>query len=901
MANKQQNKLNSFLSQYKTKKGKGGEVTHTRIGDESLSVYPGAYHIPETELELFYQLYTSHIFEHGNQEYLTEKQLPQGPICIDIDFRYHSSVDRRQHKKYHINDLLQCILEYFKKLFKLDNDSCIRIMIFEKPKVNMLDSITKDGIHIIMNVSADVATKMILRKHLIKEIQNTWDDIPIVNSWEDVFDEAVMNCRNNWQMIGSQKPGNKKYSLTYYYNAMFSQGEWSLNELPIQVDYTKEYREFSVRTMSLVKWDLHDSMIEQHKSVSSVKTIKTSMQMNALKQEVHPRDIENEEQLDEAIDILMQNLTPQKYIIKETHDFTMCLPKSYWGIGSYNKWIKVCWALKNTHKKLLLTWIKFSSQSPDFSYSDIPDLCDRWDKIYYNDIIGVTNRSIIYWVKEDCPQNYYNIHRSTVDYFMNESVKELNEVNVATVLYHLYKDKYVCVGIKDDKWYEFINHKWEEVDSGTTLRYKISSVLFEKYTTKLERDQKKLSGIDPDNSEWTILKEWCKKITDCAQRVKTGVFKNSVMREAKELFFDKIFWTKIDTNPYLMCFNNGVIDFETNEFRYGKAEDYITKSTLIDYIPYDSIPHETINEVDEFMDQLFPLPQLNAYMWEHLASTLVGTNENQTFNIYIGSGANGKSKLVDFMTKVLGEYKGTLPITALTQKRSGIGSVSPEIAQLVGVRYAVMQEPSKGDKINEGIMKELTGGDPVQCRALYSSSKTFIPQFKLGVCTNNLFDITSNDDGTWRRIRVVDFQSKFTDNPYNDIKFPKDDYPHQFPIDRKIDEKFDLWKYAFMGKLVNIAFKTGGRVNDCEYVIAKSSAYRDGQDYFAEFIKDKIQHKDGAKIKKTEALREFSSWFSSLYHQQIPKGAELYEYLNKRFGGYVKGKGWVNVAIVYDD
>ena len=110
-----------------------------------------------------------------------------------------------------------------------------------------------------------------------------------------------------------------------------------------------------------------------------------------------------------------------------------------------------------------------------------------------------------------------------------------------------------------------------------------------------------------------------------------------------------------------------------------------------------------------------------------------------------------------------------------------------------------------------------------------------------------------------------------------------------------------MWKYAFMAKLVNIAFKTGGLVNDCEYVIAKSSAYRDGQDYFAEFIKDKIQHKDGGKIKKTEALREFSSWFTSLYHQQIPKGVELYEYLNKRFGCYVKGKGWINVAIIYED
>ena len=58
--------------------------------------------------------------------------------------------------------------------------------------------------------------------------------------------------------------------------------------------------------------------------------------------------------------------------------------------------------------------------------------------------------------------------------------------------------------------------------------------------------------------------------------------------------------------------------------------------------------------------------------------------------------------------------------------------------QLQGVRYAVMQEPSKGDKINEGIMKEITGGDPIQGRALFKETITFIPQFKLVVCTNVL-------------------------------------------------------------------------------------------------------------------------------------------------------------------
>jgi len=92
------------------------------------------------------------------------------------------------------------------------------------------------------------------------------------------------------------------------------------------------------------------------------------------------------------------------------------------------------------------------------------------------------------------------------------------------------------------------------------------------------------------------------------------------------------------------------------------------------------------------------------------------------------------------------------------------------------------------------LMKEITGGDPIQGRALFKETVTFIPQFKLVVCTNTLFDIKSNDDGTWRRIRVCDFMSKFLEKPYEDEdKFPKSEYPYQYPIDKRIDEKFEKW------------------------------------------------------------------------------------------------------------
>jgi P4 family phage/plasmid primase-like protien len=407
-----------------------------------------------------------------------------------------------------------------------------------------------------------------------------------------------------------------------------------------------------------------------------------------------------------------------------------------------------------------------------------------------------------------------------------------------------------------------------------------------------------------ENTE--TLKTRSAKIGDVCILLKTTSWKNNIMKEAKELFYDKNFMTKLDANPYLMCFNNYVIDFKSKTHRKGKPDDYISKSTNIDYIPcidlsngyYDPI----INEVNKFIDELFPDKELRRYMWEHLASILIGKNDNQTFNIYTGSGCNGKSKLVELMSRCLGDYKATVPITLITQSRNSIGSTSSEVVALMGVRYAVMQEPSKGDVINEGIMKEITGGDPIQARALFKDSVTFTPQFKLVVCTNVLFDINTNDDGTWRRIRICDFMSKFTDAPYeNEDKFPKANFPYQYLIDQKIDEKFTLWAPILMSKLVSIAYKTDGKVKDAKIVTSVSDNYREAQDYLTEFAKEKITRLREGIVKKTELIEEFRTWYTMNYGRaSLPNGKEITDYMDKQYGKNKRGK-WYNVIINYNN
>ena len=205
----------------------------------------------------------------------------------------------------------------------------------------------------------------------------------------------------------------------------------------------------------------------------------------------------------------------------------------------------------------------------------------------------------------------------------------------------------------------------------------------------------------------------------------------------------------MDTNKWLVGFNNGVVDLKNKEFRDGRPLDYITKSTGIDHIPFSEVAENPyVEKINTFMMQLFPLPSLRKYMWEHLSSVLIGENINQTFNIYRGTGSNGKSMLTDLMAACLGEYYGEVPVNLVTDKRPSIGGTTSEIMKLKGVRYAVMQEPSKDNaRINEGMMKQLTGDSKLSGRQLYSETETFLIQFQLCVCTNTLFEVGSNDDG----------------------------------------------------------------------------------------------------------------------------------------------------------
>lgn len=919
---------------------KGEPITHTRIGDKEKNIYGGAYQIGSAEWSEFMRIYYQQVFINAKLEYLTEKQLIEnGPIMIDIDLRYDKSITKRQHTPSHIMDAVMLYADKIEEMVEIDEikkGTKIDVFVMEKSDVNILEDKTKDGIHIIIGIKMHKAQQVMLREKVKEDIINMWDDLPITNTWDDVLDDGITRGFVNWQLYGSRKPGHQAYLLKIHYQLSRNNGSWEIEEKKI-ADFSveKNIEKLSARYMDHPEFELKEEFKEKFektketlnkKNTSSQPnggntnkgkyTLKSSTALTSKKLKFGNNDsiyddIDSQEKIDEYVLEVLNELDASNYRLKETHDYVMSLPKSYYGPGSYNKWIRVGWALANTSPKMFFTWVKFSSQencrdslkdsNGKFNWSCIKELYNIWCGFAFDNPDGLTQRSIMYWSKNDNPEKYEEIRKDTIDFFVNITIKDTTEFDIAQVLYHKYKDNFICVSIKRDIWYEYINNRWVEIDSGSSLRKHISIELYNIYNTKMQEITESVANTPAEDIK-EILKSNCKKAGEISLSLKKTVWKNNIMREARELFYDKDFMEKLDQNPNLLCFNNYVVDFKNKIHRRGQPDDYISKCTNIDYVPYnEAIMSRIFNEIAQFMKELFPAKELHDYMWQHLASCLIGTNKNQTFNIYYGGGRNGKSKLTELMTKALGTYKATVPITLITQKRNSIGSTSSEIVQLMGVRYAVMQEPSKGDRINEGIMKEITGGDPIQGRALFKDTVTFTPQFKLVVCTNELFEDMSTDDGTWRRIRICDYQSKFLEKPYEDEKFPKSEYPYQFPLDKDIDKKFESWAPVFIAYLVKMSYELQGNVVDCRMVLSSSEKYRDGQDYLAEFSKDKLRIKEGEKIKKVVLVEEFKKWYKANYGQyNIPKGKEVHDYMDRKYGAFKLG-GWNNVGLVLDD
>ena len=175
-------------------------ISHTRIGEKHLNIHGGSFSIQSDNLSEFHQAYYHHIFLKNNYEYLTEKQSGLC-IAIDFDFRYAVEIDERQHGDEEHSNLLQLVLDTLKNVLIFEDGFKFKAFIMEKPNVNRLadKNITKDGIHMLINIQMEHALQEIMREEILPIMSSVLGHLPITNSWDTVFDETITKGTTNWQ------------------------------------------------------------------------------------------------------------------------------------------------------------------------------------------------------------------------------------------------------------------------------------------------------------------------------------------------------------------------------------------------------------------------------------------------------------------------------------------------------------------------------------------------------------------------------------------------------------------------------------------------------------------------------------------------------------------------------
>jgi len=864
------------------------QYTHTGLNK-------GKYWIPEDKLDQFYDLYAEWLLD-GKLVHLVEKNTKIGSLRIDFDFIYDTGIKTHQHTQEQVVAFCKAYMKEVSEYLVIPENVEIYVMEKRKPTHDEKNNRMKSGIHIVVpSISTNVEQS--IRRNLLKSMDTYFPGLPLIEKWDKVYDEAVVKRSANWMLYGSRKCDEQSLPYLISYIINYSPDKIEIcNSVP---EITKDLiKKLSVRKQESDETPLTPKAKQIYEAGQDV-VISGGRAVTPARGRPAQRGEKPNSRGSSPMRRPTRPLEPEYKEYLKAHVMNLSLDRA----TKYEEWLKVALCLHDIHPDLLEVFLDFSSQYED-KYNEA-DCIQKWNSITFrNDGNKLGIGSLYYWSRTDNPQGYLEIEKLNIDRLIKLACSG-TEHDVARVVNAMYRDMYKCTDFGKNVWYRWMGHIWAETDCGVDLQIRLSSEIAELFFKKTnavsrEMEQNNLmrctsieTKTDCGACEYCQLNKSREGLNKIYTKLKTTTFKNNIMKESKELFFDEQFTKKVDSNKDIIAFNNGVLDLTTFEFRDGKPEDYISFSTQIDYdqdkkyYEYSEWP-----QIELFLNQVLPDPEVRSYFMKHLSTCLMGGNKAQKFHILTGSGSNGKSMLMNLASKALGDYAAVVPIALFTQKRAGSGSAAPEVIRLKGRRFVTMQEPDEKVALNTGLMKLVSSGEKMYARDLFKSGCEFEVQAKFHLACNDKPEINSTDGGTWRRLMVINFVSKFTENP-KEI--------NQFLIDESIQYLVNSqeWATPFLSYMIHTLKEGKGfhKLQAPPKVMEYTSEYRNDNDGIARFMNEKIQESESESgITKSILSSVFKIWKiqNELTSLSI---TDLEKRIIEKFGKSPWG-GWKNFKIV---
>ncbi|AKZ59201.1 Phage/plasmid primase, P4 family, C-terminal domain [Streptomyces ambofaciens ATCC 23877] len=328
-----------------------------------------------------------------------------------------------------------------------------------------------------------------------------------------------------------------------------------------------------------------------------------------------------------------------------------------------------------------------------------------------------------------------------------------------------------------------------------------------------------------------------------------------------------------DSDPELLSVANGTVNLRTKELRPHDPADMITRRLDVAYRPGAKAERWL-----QFLDEIFPHhPELPAYMRRLIGYGITGSTAEECFVFLHGDGKNGKSK---FLGALIDTFKGVTKSTEFStfESRVGVGQASPEVAALRGARLVTASETEKYSRLAEGLIKQLTGGDPVTCRMLYGAPFTYVPSFLLLVAGNYKPAILSQDYGIWRRVKLVPFEASFR-GAKADLNLAA----------RLRAEREGILAWAIDGAAEWYA----SGLQEPDSIATATQDYRESEDRLAEFLVARCVEEPGTRVAPMAIRRAYQEWAedAGLSRKEVLSGWALGVELESRDFAKVKRSG----------
>jgi P4 family phage/plasmid primase-like protien len=264
------------------------------------------------------------------------------------------------------------------------------------------------------------------------------------------------------------------------------------------------------------------------------------------------------------------------------------------------------------------------------------------------------------------------------------------------------------------------------------------------------------------------------------------------------------------------------------------------------------------------------------YVLKMLAAMCGGHTSDELFHVFIGTGANGKSKLQELMRLSLGSYYATVPCTLFTGRRGAAQGATAAFEHLANKRAVFVQEPERGQRMNGGLLKELSGGDTIYSRALFKEGREFKPQAKFILVSNVLPDVAADDKALWRRLRAIPFEITFKAHPKGNKEKKRDD---------NLSKKLIAWAPAFLHLLLTEyypRYKKEGIATEPPAVLRATGSYRRESCPLIAFCDDNIGAVDPQNTKQDVVMFKYL----------VEKVRQHYQGMSKRCPSQKKLEGW---------